>query len=139
MTSWLMSLGTVLLCRFVSSNTNTHMDRFELKEANPTNAHVHFRDGRESTVSLRDLAPCPVNRVDVAQNPEDCACNCLLQLTLDVSPIDSDADTNEIMIPNASTETTIPNATTETTVPNATTETTVLPTAFPDSHCSPAF
>ncbi|PFX19708.1 Retrovirus-related Pol polyprotein from transposon 17.6 [Stylophora pistillata] len=31
----------------------------ELKEANSTYAHAKYMDGRESTVSLRDLAPCP--------------------------------------------------------------------------------
>ena len=28
-------------------------------EANPNFAHIRFPDGRESTVSVTDLAPCP--------------------------------------------------------------------------------
>ena len=35
------------------------MDEVELLEANPTYAHIKYPDGRESSVSLRDLAPCP--------------------------------------------------------------------------------
>ena len=61
-------------------------------------------DGRESTISLQDLAPCPANMVDVACNPEDVACTLLLLLTLDISPIDRDVGTNEpLFVPNATT------------------------------------
>ena len=35
------------------------MDEVELLEANPTYALIKYPDGRESSVSLRDLAPCP--------------------------------------------------------------------------------
>ena len=31
----------------------------ELTHANPTYAHIRYKDGRESKVSLTDLAPCP--------------------------------------------------------------------------------
>ena len=85
-------------------------------------------DGRES--SLRDLAPCPANLVDVAQNQEEFARNSSLLQTLDVSPLDIDTDSNEIIVPKASAESTIPNASTEATVPQ---------TAMPDSNCIPAF
>ena len=34
------------------------MDEVDLIEANPTYAYIRHPDGRESTVNLRDLAPC---------------------------------------------------------------------------------
>ena len=36
------------------------MDEVELLESNPRYAHIRYADGRESTVSLRDLAPAPL-------------------------------------------------------------------------------
>jgi len=58
--TWLQSPGPVLLRRFVRVSKNDPLvDQVELKEANPTYAHIRYMDGRESTVSLRDLAPCP--------------------------------------------------------------------------------
>ena len=51
--SWLMAPGPVLHHRFVCANkSDTLVDQVELKEVNPNYA-------LESTVSLRDLAPCP--------------------------------------------------------------------------------
>ena len=35
------------------------MEEVELTHANPTYAHIRYKDGRESTVSLTDLAPYP--------------------------------------------------------------------------------
>ena len=35
------------------------MEEVELTHANPTYAHIRYRDGWESSVSLTDLAPCP--------------------------------------------------------------------------------
>ena len=42
------------------------MDQVDLQEANPTYAHVRYMDGRQSTVSLGDLAPCPDIPLDMA-------------------------------------------------------------------------
>lgn len=56
--SWLLNPGTVLLRRFVrQSKYEPFVDEVELIEANPQYAHVRFPDGRESTVSIKDLAP----------------------------------------------------------------------------------
>ena len=56
--SWLTTPGPVLLRRHVRhSKYEPLVDEVQLLEANPQYAHVQFRDGRESTVSLRDLAP----------------------------------------------------------------------------------
>ena len=56
--SWLMSPGRVLLKRHVrNSKYEPLVDEVELLEANPDYAHVRFDNGRETTVSIRDLAP----------------------------------------------------------------------------------
>jgi len=57
--SWL-SPGPVLLRKFVRSSKHDDLvEEVELTHANPTYAHIRYRDGRESSVSLTDLAPCP--------------------------------------------------------------------------------
>lgn len=56
--SWLMTPGTVLYRRHVrQSKYEPLVEPVLLLEANPTYAHVRFSNGREDTVSLRDLAP----------------------------------------------------------------------------------
>ena len=47
-----------MLRRYVRNSKNDPLvDEVELVEANPQYAHVRFPDGRESTVSVKDLAP----------------------------------------------------------------------------------
>jgi len=66
--TWLQSPEPVLLRRFVRLSKNDPLvDQVELKEANPTYAHIGYTDGRKSSVSLRDLAPCP--RVSEPKEP----------------------------------------------------------------------
>lgn len=49
-----------MLKRFVRANCNSPIvDKVELLDVNPTYGTVRFSDGRESSVSLRDLAPFP--------------------------------------------------------------------------------
>ena len=56
--SWLTP-GPILLKRHVRrSKYDPLIDEVELLDANPSYAHVKLQDGRETTVSLRDLAPC---------------------------------------------------------------------------------
>ena len=56
--SWL-SPGPVYLKRHVrQSKYEPFVDEVELIEANPNYAHIRHNDGRETTVSLHDLAPC---------------------------------------------------------------------------------
>ena len=43
------------------------MDQVELRDVNPMYANVRYMDGRESTVSLRDLAPCPSVPMDATK------------------------------------------------------------------------
>ena len=55
-----MKPGPGLLRRFVRSHENEPLvDQVQLLESNPTYASIKYPDGRESTVSVRDLAPCP--------------------------------------------------------------------------------
>ena len=60
MPSWLLSPGNVLLRRHVrASKYDPHVDEVELIDANPNYATIRHPSGRESNVSLRDLAPLP--------------------------------------------------------------------------------
>ena len=57
--SWLASPGKVLLRRFVRrSKYDPLVDEVDLIEANPSYAYIRYPDGRESSVNIRDLAPC---------------------------------------------------------------------------------
>ena len=53
---WLVQPGPVLLRRFIINKKQPRVDTVELIEANPNFAHIRFPDGRESTVSVSDLA-----------------------------------------------------------------------------------
>ena len=60
MPSWLHPPGHVLSRRFVRTSKNDPLvGQVELRYVNPMYANVWYMDGRESTVSRRDLAPCP--------------------------------------------------------------------------------
>ena len=70
MPSWL-SPGPVLLRKFVQSSKHDDLvEEVELTHANPSYAHIRYRDGRESSVSLAYLAPCP-RESDQATTSED--------------------------------------------------------------------
>ena len=57
--SWLSNPGPVYLRKFVrNSKFSPTVEKVELLQANPQYAYVQFPNGRESTVSLKDLAPC---------------------------------------------------------------------------------
>ena len=50
----------MLLRKFVRHNKHDDLvEEVELKHANPSYARIRYNDGRESSVSLDDLAPCP--------------------------------------------------------------------------------
>ena len=56
--SWLLEPGKVLLCRFVRRcKQEPLVDEVELLDANPHCACIRFPNGRETTVSVKDLAP----------------------------------------------------------------------------------
>ena len=55
-----MNPGPVLLRRFVCNTKNDPLvDRVDLIDSNQSFACIRYPDGRESTVSVRDLAPDP--------------------------------------------------------------------------------
>ena len=55
---WLSNPGPVFLKRYVRrSKYEPLVDKVELIESNPNYAHIRYPNGREDTVSLRDLAP----------------------------------------------------------------------------------
>ena len=57
---WLCKPGPVFLRKFVRNGKNDDMvQKVDLIEANPMYARVRYSDGRESNVSLRDLAKRP--------------------------------------------------------------------------------
>ena len=41
------------------------VNKVELLEANPNFARIRYANGREFTVSIGDLAPCPRNVIDI--------------------------------------------------------------------------
>ena len=68
---WLCTPGPVLLRKFVrSGKTDDVVQRVELIEANPTYARIRYSDGRECTVSLRDLARCPREEISLDEDDE---------------------------------------------------------------------
>ena len=57
---WLSKPGPVFLRKFVRRGKNDDVvQKVELLDANPMYARVKFPDGKESNVSLRDIARCP--------------------------------------------------------------------------------
>ena len=60
MPTWLAMPGPVLLRNnTMAKKTDPIVHEVELLHANPTYAHIKMQDGRETTASLKDLAPCP--------------------------------------------------------------------------------
>ena len=63
--AWLSNPGKVLHKRHVrQSKYEPLVEEVDLIEANPNYAYIRYADGRESTVSLRDLAPRGSDNVD---------------------------------------------------------------------------
>jgi len=57
--SWLIQPGPVMLRKFVRNKSEPPCEEVELLEANSTFAYIRFPDGKESSVSIKDLFPCP--------------------------------------------------------------------------------
>ena len=62
--SWLLTPGPVFLRRFIRNKSDPLVDEVELLSANHNFAFIRHNDGRESSVSTRDLAPCPERLLD---------------------------------------------------------------------------
>ena len=56
-TSWLLNPGPVFLQNFVRNKKDPLCYEVELIESNSKFAHVRFKDGKECTVSTKNLAP----------------------------------------------------------------------------------
>ena len=89
--TWLITPNTVLLKRFVRKKSEPLCDEVELLDANPKTTLVRFPDGRESTVSVSDLAPLS----DMSDNepcnvPETTTENC----TSDAETVQSETGQN---------------------------------------------
>ena len=57
---WLLTSDKVLLRRFIRTKSEPLVDTVDLLEVNPKYALIRHQDGRESTVSVTDLAPTPI-------------------------------------------------------------------------------
>ena len=70
--TWLTTPGPVYLRRFVRGSKNEPLvDKVDLLQANPTYAFIRHSDGRESSVSLKDLAPYPdPSRIEIFRNED---------------------------------------------------------------------
>ena len=60
--SWLKP-GPIYVKKHVRNKNDPEAEEADLIEANPTYAHVRFRNGRETTVSIRDTALCVASDV----------------------------------------------------------------------------
>ncbi|KRY36479.1 hypothetical protein T01_4535 [Trichinella spiralis] len=70
--TWLTTPGIVLMRRLKRTNKHDHLvEEMELMEAYPKYAHVRLTDGRETTVSLRHLAPFGGRCVSEDGNPDE--------------------------------------------------------------------
>ena len=67
----LIQPGPVLPGCFVRNKNQPLVDEVELTGANSNFAHICFRDGRESTVSVTDLAPCPSETTTFSKSYHD--------------------------------------------------------------------
>ena len=80
--TWLSRPGEVVLMkRHVRQKYDPLVDEVELLEANPQYAHVRLPDGRETTVSIRHLAPrgtvgSPDSGVQDLPDRQDCGDHC---------------------------------------------------------------
>ena len=65
--TWLTKPGSVLLKRQIRIKNDPLVDEVDLMHANPDYAFVRVGDGKETSVSIRHLAPCL--RIPVEKTP----------------------------------------------------------------------
>ena len=88
--SWLVSPGPVLVKRFVRTKQQPLCEEVELLEANPNSALIRSADGRESSVSTSDLAPC--GEKETTENCSDSERT--VEFTPTVDPVDKNQNDN---------------------------------------------
>ena len=99
MSTWSCMPGPVLLKRHVRHNkAEPLVDQVELLQANPLFAYVPYPDGRETTFSIRHLAPAGEStegeRLDIPDNVPGCS----LPATVDephLAPVEVPASVDE--------------------------------------------
>ena len=69
-------------------------DEVELLEANPNFAHVRINDGRETTVALKNLAPCPTTTTATANTDPKIAPASSPIPSSEIAPASSDPTTS---------------------------------------------
>ena len=57
--AWLSTLGSVMLRKCLQNYKNDELVEVQLLDANSQYKNIRYRDGRESSISLSDLSPCP--------------------------------------------------------------------------------
>ena len=58
--AWLSTTGPVMLRKFLRNHKNNVLvEEVQLLDANPQYVSIRYMDGKESSVSLNDLFPCP--------------------------------------------------------------------------------
>ena len=65
--SWL-KLSPIFVTKHVRNKDESLVEEAELMECNPTYAHVRLSSGRETTVSVRDIAPRVESNTGVPEN-----------------------------------------------------------------------
>jgi len=98
--SWMITPGTVLLKKFVQNKSDPLREEVDLLDANPKSALIQFHDGRETTVSISDLAPAG-SRVDSSDSYEgidDSTADVELPVPA-TSPSESPQSSEEIDVP----------------------------------------
>ncbi|GFV57690.1 putative retrovirus-related pol polyprotein from transposon opus [Trichonephila clavipes] len=86
--TWLTKLGPVLMKNLMRANKyDAIVQEVELIEANPDYAHVKLGDGRETTVSIRHLAP----RGETTRSEDNKGAEENVQAYPDLQPINSDS------------------------------------------------
>ena len=71
MPTWLLNPGNVLLKKNVrQSKYEPYVEEVELLEANPSYARVKWPGGKDSNVSLRQIAPLPLTKDDESLSQE---------------------------------------------------------------------
>ena len=61
--NWLLNPGLVLLRRHVRTKSDSLCDEVDLINTNSSFARVRYQNGQETTISTKDLAPCPSSDV----------------------------------------------------------------------------
>ena len=96
----MISLGTVLLKKFVRNKSDHLCEEVDLSNANPKSALIRFQDGRETPVSTSDLAPAgrSVDSPDSYESIDDTTADVEPPVPV-ASPSESSQNSEEIDVP----------------------------------------